>query len=91
MGVAAGLGGIMTVVYLLVALISFFFALYLFQFGTRIKSAVASYDVDELTNALGKLKSFFKLWGIITIVYIAFTVLYIIAAVVMFGVFASRY
>lgn len=82
MGAAAGMGSLVTVFYLLLAVVSFFFALYLYQFGTRVKSAVLHYNTDELTNALGKLKSFFKMWGIITIVYIALMVLVFVGSIV---------
>ncbi|OJW14869.1 DUF5362 family protein [Mucilaginibacter sp. 44-25] len=75
MGAAAGMGSLVTVFYLLLAVVSFFFALYLYQFGSRVKDAIAYSNTEQLTSALGKLKSFFKLWGIITIVYIVFVVL----------------
>lgn len=75
---AAGAGGVVTVVYLLIALVCFFFALYLYQFGDRVKKGVAFKSEAEITSALSKLKSFFKLWGIFTVVYLAFVVLFII-------------
>lgn len=88
MGAVAGMGGLITGIYLLIAVVSFFFALYLYQFGNRIKSAAATYNTDELTNALGKLKSFFKLWGIITIVYISLMIL-IFAGSIIAGIGAA--
>ncbi|OOQ61033.1 DUF5362 family protein [Mucilaginibacter pedocola] len=73
--IPAGVGTLLTVVYLLMALLSFFFALYLFQFGSRVKKAIAFNDTAEAALAFSKLKSFFKLWGIITIVVFAFYIL----------------
>ncbi|MES2268929.1 MAG: DUF5362 family protein [Bacteroidota bacterium] len=80
-GAAAGAGGAATVMYLLIALVSFFFALYLYQFGDRIKKGVTFKSQEEITQALGKLKSFFKLWGIFTIIYLSFIALFMVIAI----------
>ncbi|WP_374950324.1 DUF5362 family protein [Mucilaginibacter sp.] len=80
---AAGMGAAVTVMYLLLAAVSFFFSLYLYQFGDRVKKGIAYHNVDETTAALGKLKSFFKLWGIFTIVYIAFLILFFITMILV--------
>ncbi|TFF35903.1 DUF5362 family protein [Mucilaginibacter psychrotolerans] len=82
-GMAAGLGTLMTVIYLLLAVFSFFFALYLYQFGDKIKNAVAYNNTAEATLAFSKLKSFFKLWGITTIVYLSFTALVLVGSIVV--------
>lgn len=81
-GIAAGLGTLMTVIYLLLAVFSFFFALYLYQFGDKIKSAVAYNNTAEATVAFSKLKSFFKMWGITTIVYLSFVALAFVGMIV---------
>ena len=81
-GLMAGMTGIIMVVYLLIALIYFFFSLYLYQFGSRIKKGIVFTDPLHITSALGKLKSFFKLWGIITIVVLALYALVLIIAVI---------
>ncbi|HEY0245836.1 MAG TPA: DUF5362 family protein, partial [Mucilaginibacter sp.] len=75
-------GGLITICYLGIALVHFFFSLYLYQFGTRIKSGVLFNNEMEVTSAMGKLKSFFKLWGIITIVVIALYALIIIGIII---------
>ncbi|QHS57736.1 DUF5362 domain-containing protein [Mucilaginibacter sp. 14171R-50] len=72
---AAGMGGVVTFFYLLIAVFTFFFALYLYQFGDRVKKAVAFQNTQEMTLALSKLKSFFKFWGIFTIVILALDIL----------------
>ena len=82
-GMAAGGGTLVTVIYLLLAVFSFFFALYLYQFGDKIKNAVTYNNTTEATQAFSKLKSFFKLWGITTIVYLSFVVLVIIGSIVV--------
>ena len=55
-------------VLILVDLLYFFFALYLHQFSARIKKGIVFTDQLQVTQALSKLKSFFKLAGIVTIV-----------------------
>lgn len=84
----AGASGFLSVIYLLIGLIYFFFSLYLYQFGSQIKKGIMFSDNGHITNALGKLKSFFKLWGIITIIVLCLYALIIIAAVI-FGAAAA--
>ena len=79
----AGMGGFITVFYILIDLIYFFFSLYLFQFGDKIKKGIMFSDTAHVTAGLGKLKSFFKLWGIVTIIVLVLYVLIIIAAIVI--------
>ncbi|WP_184546260.1 DUF5362 family protein [Mucilaginibacter sp. FT3.2] len=81
----AGFGGALTIFYLLIDLVYFFFALYIYQFATKIKAGINFSDSTHVTAGLGKLKSFFKLWGIVTIVIIC---LYIVA-IAGFAVFAA--
>jgi hypothetical protein len=87
-GMLAGMSGLITVIYLLVALVYFFFSLYLYQFGSQIKKGLMFTDNDHVTIALGKLKSFFKLWGILTIVVLCLYALVIVVAII-FGAAAS--
>jgi hypothetical protein len=87
----AGLGGTITVFYILIDVLYFFFAFYLYQFATKIKAGIKFSDSAQVAIALGKLKSFFKLWGIVTIVLIGIYVLaFIIFVVVAVGA-ASMY
>jgi hypothetical protein len=79
----AGISGIVSFVYVLIAVFNFFFALYLYQFGSGIKKAILYNDTVETGKALEKLKSFFKLWGITTIVIIAIWALVIIISIVV--------
>src|ERR1700743_775698 len=71
----AYVGTIYAVFLVLIDVMYFFFALYLYQFSVRIKKGIVFTDQFYLTQALGKLKSFFKLAGILTIVIIALYIL----------------
>jgi hypothetical protein len=88
-GVFASMGGgFIAVIYLLIALVYFFFSLYLYQFGSKIKKGVMFADTEGVTTALGKLKSFFKLWGILTIVVLCLYALIFVGAII-FGLAAT--
>jgi len=78
----ANMGVYMTFFYMLIAAFNFFFSLYIYQFGNRIKNAILYNNTQEVTVALGKLKSFFKLWGIATIVVIAVYILAFIGLII---------
>lgn len=78
----AAMGGFLSFIYVLIAVFYFFFSLYMYQFGSRIKNGILYSNSAEVTIALGKLKSFFKLWGISTIVIISLYALIFIAAVI---------
>jgi hypothetical protein len=84
----AGAGGFVTFFYILIDVIYFFFSLYLYQFGSKIKQGIKFSDSDYVSRALGKLKSFFKLWGIITIVVVTIYVL-IFFIVIVVGIGAA--
>ena len=70
--VPAAAGIFLSVIIILVDLLYFFFALYLNQFAAKVKRGIVFTDGSQLTQGLGKLKSFFKLWGIVTIVVLCF-------------------
>lgn len=77
-----GAGGI-TVLYLVIALLQFYPSLLLYKFSSAANQAVLYGDQESLSIAMGKLKSFFKFWGILTIVFIAFYILMIIGAIML--------
>ncbi len=58
--------------YLIFAGIYFIPVFYLFQFGSKTKSALSSNDTDLLTFGLKKLKSHYKFVGILAIIGISF-------------------
>ncbi len=77
----AYVGTIYAVFLVLIDVMYFFFALYLYQFSVRIKKGIVFTDQFLLTQGLGKLKSFFKLAGILTIVIIALYILIFLLAI----------
>ena len=72
-------GGIICLLY---AAIIFFIAYYLVRFAGGTKKAVLYGSTADLTKGIQGLKSFFKTWGIISIIVIALSILGFIAAVV---------
>jgi len=69
-------GGFLTIVFLLSALLYFYPSLLLFKYASSAKQAVLYGDQPALSEAMIRMKSFFKFWGIITITVLA---LYIIS------------
>jgi len=89
--IPASMSGFLSFIYVLVAAFYFFFSLYLYQFGDRIKSGILYVNAAEITTALSKLKSFFKLWGISTIVIIGLYLLFFIVLITVgIGAVATR-
>ena len=82
--------GIISVFYIGLDVLYFFFPFYLYRFADRIKKGVVFNDSFNVTEALSNLKSFFKLWGIVTIVFVGFYALMLIIFAVAFGVGASH-
>lgn len=79
----AQLGSTMLMIMMLIfALIYFYPSLMLFKYATSAKTAVLYGDQESLVTAMAKMKSFFKFWGILTLVMISFYMLSIFAAVV---------
>jgi len=76
------MGPFLSILYLIIAVFYFFFSLYLHQFGTNIKKGIAFIDTSFVTTGLGKLKSLFKLWGILTVVMLSIYALIFVGAIV---------
>lgn len=76
-----GAAGI-TIVYLLLAIVQFYPSLQLYKFSIAANQAVLFGEQTSLSEAMGKLKSFFKFWGIITIAFIALYVMMMIFVIV---------
>jgi hypothetical protein len=72
---AGSLSIILTIIYLLVALLYFFPCLYMFRFSTKMKKALLENNQDMLIASFENLKSCFKFMGIMTIVFISIYVL----------------
>jgi len=74
-------GVIISVVYIGMALLCFFPYLYLFNFSSKMQTALRNNDQINLNASLGNLKSCFKFVGILTIVVLSFYLLAIIGFV----------
>lgn len=75
-------GGFLTFIYLLMGLLYFYPSLLLFKYATAAKKAVLFGDQLSLGIAMSKMKSFFKFWGILTIIILALYAIIILFAVV---------
>jgi hypothetical protein len=64
------------------AVILFFPTLYLFNFSSKMRKAVSGNDQQTLTESLKNLKSCFKFWGILFIVYLSLYLLLLIFGVI---------
>lgn len=71
-GMPSMMGGFLTVIYLLMALLFFFPYLYLYNFASKMQVALRSSDQETLSKSFANLKSCFKFVGIVTIVCLAF-------------------
>lgn len=80
MSAAPGLGAIMAVYYIVIALIYFFPCLFLYRFATKMKLSLASNDQDVLNASFQNLKATFRYMGIVTIVMLVFVVLAFLVA-----------
>lgn len=83
---AAGL----TIMYLLLALFEFYPSFLLYRFAAATNQAVLYGDQQSLSVAMSKIKSFFKFWGIITIIFVAFYAIMIIFMAVVGVAVAGR-
>ncbi|HVW14236.1 MAG TPA: DUF5362 family protein [Mucilaginibacter sp.] len=80
-------GTAMSVFYILLDVLYFFFPFYLYRFSDRIKKGIVYTDANSVNSALSNLKSFFKLSGIVTIVVVSLYLL-IFIIVLLVGVAA---
>ena len=62
----------MAIIYILIALLYFFPSYYLFQFSTKMKLALSTYDNSTLEKAFTYLKSHYKFVGVLTIIGLSF-------------------
>jgi len=70
-------------VYILLNLVYFFFSLYLYQFGTGVKKGIAAVNSIGIEEALGKLKSYFKLFGMFIITGLALCILMLVIPLIV--------
>lgn len=75
--------GLITFMYLLIAVFYFFMSYYIYQFGANIKRGMALNDSLQATKAFEYLKSHLKLIGITTIVCISLELLVLIGVILV--------
>lgn len=68
-------GGVVTFVYIVLALVYFFPCLYLFRYASNMQDALAHNEQAKMQSSIRNLKSFFKFFGIVTIIMLALMVL----------------
>ena len=72
----------MTIVYLLLALLSFFPCFYLYKFSVKMQAAVKMVSQENFDESLMNLKSMFKFYGIFVIIILSFYVLAFIIGII---------
>lgn len=81
------LGIVMTITYLILAAVYFFPIYYLYQFSTKMKTALLTKNDDTLSDAFEVLKSHYKFVGVFTIIILSLYALALISSIFV-GVFA---
>jgi Family of unknown function (DUF5362) len=74
--------GFLGIVIIVVSLLLFFPAYYLFNFSTKMKRAILHNEQPVLAESLKNLKSFFKFYGILVIVVLSFYILIFAAGII---------
>ena len=75
-------GGVITVIYILVALLYFIPSLYLFNFASKMQAALRNNDQITLNTSFRNLKACFKFWGILFLIVLCFLGIVVVVAVV---------
>lgn len=76
--VLRNLGAVVTIIYLIVSIIGFFISLYLFRFGSNMKVAIQNTDQEKLNTAFLNLKLYYRMMGIICVIYLFVLALFIL-------------
>jgi len=86
-GYAGIMGSIMSVAILVTVTIILIPSIYLYRFASRTRMAILNENNEDLTGAIASLKSYFKFFGVIIIIYFGFVLLMFLigGAVSMFG------
>jgi hypothetical protein len=74
--------GFFSTILIVFALIMFFPTLYLYNFSTKIRRALSNNDQHVLTESLKNLKSLFKFYGILAIIYLSLYGLALLSAII---------
>ena len=75
--------GLITVIYLFVAVIYFFLSLFLLRFATKMKLALTTNDQETFNGSLMNLKLVYRILGIIMIIYLGIVALAIVGGIIV--------
>jgi hypothetical protein len=71
-----------TIVYLLFAVLFFFPCFYLYKFSAKMQIAIKSVNQENFDDSLMNLKSIFKFYGIMTIIFLSIYALIFVVAMI---------
>lgn len=74
--------GILLIFYAPFVVLNFYISRYLYQFGSQVKEAIHYQDSVMISSSMSKLKSLFKILGILTIVVIALYAIIIVGMII---------
>ncbi len=93
LGIVSIIGGALyalTIVGILVAWLPIWIGVVLYQAGERADRYLATQDEAALVEFMGKLNTYFTIFGVVTLISIAFTVL-VIAIAIAIGISIPHY
>ncbi len=82
MGALGSMGWVISAIYLVMAAVYFFPIYYLNKFASNAKLALRDNDSKSLTDSFEYLKSHYKFFGILALVFLAFYALVIVFAII---------
>lgn len=82
MGAFAGMGWMISAIYVVMAAVYFFPIYYLNKFASHAKSALRDNDSESLTASFEYLKSHYKFFGILALVFLVFYALIIVFTII---------
>ena len=77
--------GVVSIMYIFAAALYLFISLYLFRFGSKMQIALTHTDQDQFNAALSNHRVFYKILGIIMIIYLVIMALVIIIMAFVMG------
>ncbi|RYF88947.1 MAG: hypothetical protein EOO03_07170 [Chitinophagaceae bacterium] len=80
-GYTAGMGVMISIIYLIIAGINFAISLFIFRFATKMKLALQTVDQENFNSSLYNLKLVYRIAGIIVIIYLAFVILALVVGI----------
>jgi hypothetical protein len=83
---STAMGAMVSVIYIIIALISFFPWLFLFNFASKMQVALRNNDQVQLNQSFKNLKSCYRFLGILMIIYLCF-----IALALIFGAIGAAF